>query len=838
MARSSSIPSEGGNVGVYRVIFIFALCIWIFLQTQERYVSFVTKARAQNWATPEGIAFIRNSILSSAAVASGAEGEEGEEPAPSAAEEEDGEKTDGAEVDGAEPAAEGEEEGEDSVASGQDGQGGAEEHAKIELTILERAVASRLEEERLYQELIKSKHGIVLEITIPQQKINAEELLQENVQRELESMMEAWKGDFNRIRATPQTAEEIKLQEWEDLWEKRELDRMLEEAKKTNGHMTITGRRAPAASLAANEASLNSNTKIARPHRHAHKSTDPNSPSASSITAAGKKATQPAAVVEEMVEDFGVDAAVPLRISTPPSLYKHKLNQDPDAVEELLQVLRSLESNMMQWTESSKKNVIVLGEKVYIGRDFKVYKWAFSQTGFNIKFGSSASGKMSTKHVVGGDWSVLLCLALNTEHCFTSSNLGQTKRYQKINRVQGLRKVLWSKDSFCETVSNSARGLPVFTRYIFDCWIFPREYPQALAYAQKNPGLQYIVKPLSMGGGMGISVVDGEKGLHKERRRTHIVQSYLKNPMLINQKKWDLRTYVLVTSVVPLRAYVYSRGLVRFASSVYDPTAKGGGKKTQFLTNTSINKHYVRKGNVTDITWDFERLKQHLDSLAPGTHAKLLGRMQAAISVVLLSAERSWRKYFDSLGGEMCGNCYQLMGVDLIVDDELKPRVIEVNGQPSMQLTKSEDDHYTTTKRNMIRDMVGMVYNEDRVAHELAEDLSAFDRDVVTQLTTRDHEYLLEYAREKLSLGGWLPVYPSHRNHRLHDEFFRFQKSPPTEDARWALHHILGALEQRLFDNGGPKARSKNPVEVGDEGLELDDGEVVVGAEEDFGNDS
>lgn len=829
MARSSSSPSEGGNSSVYRAIFVLALCAWIFLQTQERYVSFVTKARAQNWATPEGIAFIRSSLLSSGD--SGAE--EGEEPAPSAAEEEEG-------GDKAEPAAEGEEEeeeGEDKAASGQDGEGA--EHAKIELAILERAVASRLEEERLYQELTKSKHGIALEISTSPQKVNAEALLQENVQRELESMMEAWRGDFTRIRTNPQTAEETKLQEWEDLWEKRELDRMLEEAKTTNGHMTITGRRAPAASLLANE------VPSAKPGRQHHrKSTDPLSASAGSAASAaaaagGKKATQPAVVVEETVEDFGVDAVVPLRISTPPSLYKHKLNQDPDAVEELLQVLRSLESNMMQWTDSSKKNVIVLGEKVYIGRDFKVYKWAFSQTGFNIKFGSSASGKMSTKHVVGGDWSVLLCLALNTEHCFTSSNLGQTKRYQKINRVQGLRKVLWSKDSFCETVSSSARGLPVFTRYIFDCWIFPREYPQALAYAQRNPGLQYIVKPLSMGGGMGITVVDGEKGLHKERRRTHIVQSYLKNPMLINQKKWDLRTYVLVTSVVPLRAYVYNRGLVRFASSAYDPTAKGGGKKTQFLTNTSVNKHYVRGGNVTDITWDFERLKRHLDSLAPGTHAKLLGRMQAAISVVLLSAERSWRKYFDSLGGEMCGNCYQLMGVDLIVDDELKPRVIEVNGQPSMQLTKSEDDHYTTTKRNMIRDLVGMVYNEDRVAHELAEDLSAFDRDVVTQLTTRDHEYLLEYAREKLSLGGWLPVYPSHRNHRLHDEFFRFQKTPPTEDARWALHHILGALEQKLFDNGGPKVRSKNPVQVGDEGLELDDGEIVVGAEEeDFGSDS
>ena len=120
---------------------------------------------------------------------------------------------------------------------------------------------------------------------------------------------------------------------------------------------------------------------------------------------------------------------------------------------------------------------------------------------------------------------------------------------------------------------------------------------------------------------------------------------------------------------------------MRFASQVYDPNAKHGGKKTQFLTNTSINKHYVKKGNVTDITWAFDDLEKHLNNKVPGTYQKLLSRMQAAIGIVLLSAERSWKKYFDELGGEMCENCYQLMGVDLIVDALLQPRVIEVRGR-------------------------------------------------------------------------------------------------------------------------------------------------------------
>ena len=48
------------------------------------------------------------------------------------------------------------------------------------------------------------------------------------------------------------------------------------------------------------------------------------------------------------------------------------------------------------------------------------------------------------------------------------------------------------------------------------------------------------------------------------------------------------RTYVLVTSISPLRAYFYHDGLVRFASSKYNQSDARRGKETQVLTNTSI----------------------------------------------------------------------------------------------------------------------------------------------------------------------------------------------------------------------------------------------------------
>lgn len=71
-----------------------------------------------------------------------------------------------------------------------------------------------------------------------------------------------------------------------------------------------------------------------------------------------------------------------------------------------------------------------------------------------------------------------------------------------------------------------------------------------------------------------------------------VASHYIANPLLINGLKFDLRIYVAVTSINPLRLYMYEEGLARFATCKYKDVGFETTKSNKFmhLTNYSINK--------------------------------------------------------------------------------------------------------------------------------------------------------------------------------------------------------------------------------------------------------
>jgi hypothetical protein len=54
-----------------------------------------------------------------------------------------------------------------------------------------------------------------------------------------------------------------------------------------------------------------------------------------------------------------------------------------------------------------------------------------------------------------------------------------------------------------------------------------------------------------------------------------VVSEYIDNPMLLDGYKFDLRIYVALLSINPLRIYIYDDGLVRFATVKYNSNITG-----------------------------------------------------------------------------------------------------------------------------------------------------------------------------------------------------------------------------------------------------------------------
>lgn len=76
-------------------------------------------------------------------------------------------------------------------------------------------------------------------------------------------------------------------------------------------------------------------------------------------------------------------------------------------------------------------------------------------------------------------------------------------------------------------------------------------------------------------------------------------------PYLIDGLKFDLRIYVLVTGIDPLRIFVYEEGLARFATEPYKPPrSENLENRFMHLTNYAVNKespNFVFNESVSDM---------------------------------------------------------------------------------------------------------------------------------------------------------------------------------------------------------------------------------------------
>ena len=223
----------------------------------------------------------------------------------------------------------------------------------------------------------------------------------------------------------------------------------------------------------------------------------------------------------------------------------------------------------------------------------------------------------------------------------------------------------------------------------------PKEYDQLRAQMQNDPQQWWIVKPSSSSQGKGIIITNKIQDIATRKDKSLIASHYIANPLLIDGLKFDLRIYVAVTSVNPLRIYMYEEGLTRFATTPYvAPHAQDNINQKQgkyaHLTNYSINKNnkrgFVQNSDAND---DIKGSKWSLTGLRKVLRANeiddtmLFNKIKDIIIKTFISVEAELTSGF-SMQVPHRNNCFQLFGFDVMIDDKLNAWLLEVNLSPSL----------------------------------------------------------------------------------------------------------------------------------------------------------
>ena len=79
-------------------------------------------------------------------------------------------------------------------------------------------------------------------------------------------------------------------------------------------------------------------------------------------------------------------------------------------------------------------------------------------------------------------------------------------------------------------------------------------------------------------------------------KKTWVIQKYIENPMLILNRKFDIRMWVVISSWNPLRIYIFKECYLRFGCNDYDP--RSPSNLFSHLTNNSITKKMLDRPDI------------------------------------------------------------------------------------------------------------------------------------------------------------------------------------------------------------------------------------------------
>eukprot|EP00929_Paragymnodinium_shiwhaense_P073793 TRINITY_DN37698_c0_g1_i1.p1 TRINITY_DN37698_c0_g1~~TRINITY_DN37698_c0_g1_i1.p1 ORF type:complete len:744 (+),score=144.35 TRINITY_DN37698_c0_g1_i1:62-2233(+) len=287
--------------------------------------------------------------------------------------------------------------------------------------------------------------------------------------------------------------------------------------------------------------------------------------------------------------------------------------------------------------------------------------------------------------------------------------------FQVVSKIEGMVGAC-RKAELAASLRTMQESYPDDYAFFPRTWILSSALPEEAADLERTMGEKkgwtYICKPTAGSQGKGVKIVKSFGDLRgplkealgrsmdmhpRPRLSEFVVQRYVSKPLLVDGYKFDCRCYIVVTSIVPLRAYLFEEGLARFCTTKYTPPKRRNlGNACMHLTNFAVNKHSDNfqsarshdEGTKRSLSSVFERLEAE----GGPTASELWGYIRSIAEKTLLALRPSLVEHLaEGVHGALhpAGpKAFHILGFDVMFDDRFRPFLLELNANSSMNITQ------------------------------------------------------------------------------------------------------------------------------------------------------
>lgn len=193
-----------------------------------------------------------------------------------------------------------------------------------------------------------------------------------------------------------------------------------------------------------------------------------------------------------------------------------------------------------------------------------------------------------------------------------------------------------------------------------------------------------------------------------------LVQELLQNPYTINKRKINLRCYVLVVcNNNKFNVYNYNDGFMYYTPKFFE---KGNLDRDVNITTGYIDRKVYQENPLTHN--DFKKYLDNDKRVLSNIENNIKQRNLKISNICFDKINDLIKDVFICFVGIICksqkfkykNTLFELFGVDIAVDEDLNPMIMEINKGPDMT---AKDERDSQVKHNVIRDILRLVKSID-----------------------------------------------------------------------------------------------------------------------------